>query len=233
MPRRGRPQEPKESAPTIETGRELSTRELRKRISSLTKEINVEIERYRNWVSEGGQENPVYESFIERAKEASAYMNKKGEVIIPKGREGEIAAGTSYKRRTELEREYQVFQRFMQMSKRAEPQEYFAKLEERKNTFNFNHDADLTVEEYGKFIDIMNAVADTWLYQLLGKEAPGAVAELYAQASNKGRRQLVPIIVDISKNPQAHGNTPDDMLAYIAERMGITGEFDELDDEEI
>ena len=91
----------------------------------------------------------------------------------------------------------------------------------------------MTVEEYGKFIDIMNAVADTWLYQLLGKEAPGAVAELYAQASNKGRRQLVPIIVDISKNPQAHGNTPDDMLAYIAERMGITGEFDELDDEEI
>lgn len=176
-------------------------------------------------MSEGGQENPVYESFIERAKEASAYMGKKGDVIIPKGREGEIAAGTSYKRRIELEREYQVFQRFMQVSKKAEPEEYFQGIEQRRKTFNFNHNADLSNEEYGKFIDLMNAVHDTWIYLLLGKEAPGAVAELYAQASEQGRRKMLPVMINAAKNKALEGSTADDMLAYIAANIA--------DDEEI
>lgn len=205
--------------------REHTTRELRREILRLLREeINPAIEKYKEWVAEGGQESPVYERYIERAREATAYFNPRtGKVVIPEGRFGELAAGTSYKRKAELLREYDVFRRFLQMTDKAEPEEYIKGWNEKTEAFNFNHNSDLTTDEYMRFVDVVNSIRNSWVYKYLQRETPGGLSEVYANASTTGRRKILPVITNIMKDPQAYGTTPDDLMAYIAKEVSGKG----------
>lgn len=128
--------------------KELTTRQLKQRIRTKTKEVNKRIDEYRK----KGKENPAMEKMITRLYKASGQKKT-----------NKLAANVSYKRKNELEYQYRTLNQFLQFDNESDTaqRESNDKIMQQYLSFKSNlanRGVDLTFDEYKDMADQLGSI---------------------------------------------------------------------------
>lgn len=128
--------------------KELTTRQLKQRIRTMTKEVNKRIDEYR----EKGKENPAMEKMITRLYKASGQKKT-----------NKLTANVSYKLKNELEYQYRTLNQFLQFDNESDTaqKELNDKIMQQYLSFKgnlANRGVDLTFDEYKDMVDQLGSI---------------------------------------------------------------------------
>ena len=128
--------------------KELTTRQLKQRIRTITKEVNKRIDEYR----EKGKENPAMEKMITRLYKASGQKKT-----------NKLAANVSYKMKNELEYQYRTLNQFLQFDNESDTAQREANDKVMQQYLSFkgnlaNRGVDLTFDEYKDMADQLGSI---------------------------------------------------------------------------
>ena len=204
---------------------DLTTRELRAEIRKRTARVNSTINEYRNTVQLGIEKaNQVVEDSIRKMREASIDINKQtGEIIVPKGRKGEIGLGLTYKNKSELQRQLAGLRRFEEKDiyTPSGKEKWNEKTNRQYETFK-NRYGDISRSEYDDMIDTMNIVKNT-LKDYGYEDFGGSYARTYTRANKAGKRKFARYVDQARR--ESSGKTTEDVLDRIAELLRENGEL--------
>ena len=204
---------------------DLTTRELRAEIRKRTARVNSTINEYRNTVQLGIEKaNQVVEDSIRKMREASIDINKlTGEIIVPKGRKGEIGLGLTYKNKSELQRQLAGLRRFEEKDiyTPSGKEKWNEKTNRQYETFK-NRYGDISRSEYDDMIDTMNIVKNT-LKDYGYEDFGGSYARTYTRANKAGKRKFARYVDQARR--ESSGKTTEDVLDRIAELLRENGEL--------
>lgn len=184
----------------------LGKKELQREIRLKTKEVNYRLKSYNEAIEKGEKERvPQVEDYIQRMKENSMYKNKKGEKVIPKSKDGEIALGLTNKNKASLQLQLFTLKRFLQgdVFTPVAEKELDEQHERAYQTFIRNRGAYMTRAEYDEAIDMMNTVK--FLTKGYGYEGEGGgFADLYVNGNEKGRKNFISYVEEAKKLSKGH-----------------------------
>ena len=193
----------------------MTVRELRKDVRAEIREINKQINKYREDVEKGKQKrNPLIEKEIEHLKERYQYGEK------GRGKNELSAKNVERSRKSELQarlEQYNPIKKLLNDDTNVGAEERQKRFDKAYQTFIKTHDY-ITKDEYSDLIYILQGVKEE-----IADFGYEDFSNIYAEATTEGKQKFSTVLTDVAKESRGLGLSTEDFMDRIRDTMAERG----------